>query len=259
MERITSNSHIFITLLISFLLSLGTTSYAKESNQKAVDAAVANPERSDKDRQLDSMRKPGEVLAFFGIKRGMSVLDVFGGGGYYTEILSYLVGEKGHVTLYNNVPWESFVSKALGPRLENNRLPNVKSHIADPRDLGNLNRKYDAAIFILGLHDIYYEDDEDWPLIDKKQFIDDIYSAIKPGGILGIVDHNAIEGSDPKVVSKTLHRLDPAVAINDLEKAGFKLVANSDLLANPADPKTASVFSKEMRRKTDRSLLLFTK
>ena len=123
-------------------------------NAKSVKEAVEHQARTETDRVLDDKRKPTEVLEFFGIQPGMKVLDVFGGGGYYTEILSYLVGETGSVTLYNNSPWNAFVNKSVTERLKDNRLPNVKRVVLEPMGLETLEEKFDAAIFVLGMHDI---------------------------------------------------------------------------------------------------------
>jgi predicted methyltransferase len=68
------------------------------------DDALANQARSAKDREVDERRKPAEVLRYFEIEQGMRVFDVFAGGGYYSEIISYLVGPQGSVALYNSAP-----------------------------------------------------------------------------------------------------------------------------------------------------------
>ncbi len=225
-----------------------------------VQDAVKNPARTDKDREMDPKRKPSEVLAFFEIKPGMKVLDVFGGGGYYSEILSYLVGERGAVTLYNNSPWNSFVNKAVNERLQNSRLPNVERIVIEPADLDKVEGQYDAAIFVLGMHDIYYVDEENgWPAIDKAGFLLNIYRLLKDGGMLGIIDHNAVSGSDPSVVGKSVHRIDPAIVIKDVTAAGFTLESQADILRNPDDDLKTSVLDDSIRWQSDRSVMKFRK
>lgn len=242
-----------IIVVILFLYT--TTGFANN-----VQEAVGNPARTEKDRGLDAKRKPSEVLDFFGIKPGMNVLDIFGGGGYYAEILSYLVGEDGSVTLYNNSPWNSFVNKNVTERLKDNRLPNVKRVVLEPADLDNLEGKFDAAIFVLGMHDIYYVDEENgWPAIDKEGFLSNIHRLLKDGGVLGIVDHNAVPGTDPVIVGKSVHRVDPAVIIEDVQAAGFTFEGESNILRNPEDNLEMSVFDQSVSRKTDRSVLKFRK
>tara|TARA_B100001964_G_scaffold210108_1_gene244194 strand:- start:2493 stop:3233 length:741 start_codon:yes stop_codon:yes gene_type:complete len=229
-------------------------------NAKSVKEAVEHQARTETDRVLDDKRKPTEVLEFFGIQPGMKVLDVFGGGGYYTEILSYLVGETGSVTLYNNSPWNAFVNKSVTERLKDNRLPNVKRVVLEPMGLETLEEKFDAAIFVLGMHDIYYVDEENgWPAIDKEGFLANIHRLLKGGAVFGIIDHNAVSGTDPSVVGKSVHRIDPAVLIRDLTAAGFEFEGESNVLRNPNDTLDISVFDQSISRKTDRSILKFRK
>ncbi|MCH7833810.1 MAG: methyltransferase type 11, partial [Proteobacteria bacterium] len=85
-----------------------------ESPQAIIDGAiyadaVANPARSDSDRARDAGRKPAQVLDFMRIAPGMTVLDMFSGGGYYSELLSYVVGENGSVVAHSNEAYLSFV------------------------------------------------------------------------------------------------------------------------------------------------------
>jgi len=223
-----------------------------------IDTAVTNPARSDADVALDALRRPADVLRFFGIEPGMSVLDVFAGGGYYTEILSYLVGEYGSVTMYNNNPWDRFVMKSVDKRLEGHRLPNVERLITPPEELAGFGKQHDAAVFVLGMHDIYYADVENqWPAIDRAVFLQGIFNNLKPGGILGVIDHVADQGTDPGMVGKTLHRVDPEVIKSDLERAGFRYQARAYLLANDKDDHSLSVFAPELRWKSDRAVMLF--
>lgn len=243
---------VIVVIVVFFYASAGFAINVQE--------ALENPARTEKDRDLDAKRKPSEVLEFFGIKSGMKVLDVFGGGGYYAEILSYLVGEEGSVTLYNNSPWNNFVNKSVTERLKDNRLSNVKRVVLEPADLDNLEEKFDAAIFVLGMHDIYYVNEEDgWPAIDKEGFLANIHRLLKDGGVLGIIDHNAAPGTDPSVVGKSVHRVDPAVVIKDVQAAGFTFEGESNILRNPEDNLEIIVFDQSIRWKTDRSVLKFRK
>lgn len=237
-----------------------STSLEPAAERSLIQAAVDNPARPAADRTLDPMRQPVEVLTFFRIRPGMHVLDLFAGGGYYTEIISYLVGPAGSVTLYNNNPWNNFVNRQVEQRLDNNRLPNVRSLVASPAELAGIDERYDAAILILAMHDLYYEDsDNGWPRIDHRIFLDDIYGLLEPGGILGIIDHNALSGSDPEVVGKSLHRIDPGRVIDDLQAAGFIFEESSDVLRNPDDDLTGLVFTPELRWRSDRSVMRFRK
>jgi predicted methyltransferase len=246
------------TTLTAFLCALQLTSFHSHAND--YDQALNHANRSAEDRALDVKRKPAQVLEFFEIKPEMKVLDVFAGGGYYSEILSYLVGAQGQVTLYNNAPWEKFVSKAINERLRDGRLPNVQSLTAAPESLIERTEQYDAAIFILGMHDLYYADPSTgWVAIDKGLFLKGIYERLHKGAVFGVIDANAMTGADNRVIGETLHRVDPQAMIKDIEAAGFMLEAQGEFLRNPKDDRNTSVFLPENRYNTDRSVLKFRK
>lgn len=245
--------NIILALLLVSLLS--TNAFAD-----VYDDAVASPNRSDGDRDVDARRKPADVLRFFDVKPNTRVFDVFAGGGYYSELLASVVGKDGEVVLYNNAPWDNFVKTAVATRLKDNRLPNVTPLITSPESLSEHKGRYQSAIFVLGIHDLYYADPtQGWVAIDKPLFLKNIYDLLEDGGVFGVIDANAEAGADNKVVGKSLHRVDPAVMIEDIVAAGFTLEASSDLLRNSEDDKTTSVFKPENRYKTDRSVLKFRK
>jgi predicted methyltransferase len=239
------------------LIALSTPSFADNVN---IANALQSDSRSADDKKLDDLRHPADVLEFLGVEPGMAVFDIFAGGGYYTEILSHVVGSEGRVTHYNNAPWAAFVKQATDKRFSAGKLANVEMLVASPESLANQTPDFDAAIFVLGMHDVYYADPgTGWVSIDKDKFAKGMFNLLKPGGVLGVIDHNAVPGTDPAVVGKSVHRVDPAVIIADLTAAGFVLEATSELLANPQDDKTTSVFLPENRFNTDRSLLKFRK
>lgn len=243
-----------------FTLALGLFACAAPDIAVDYDMAVANEARSEKDRAVDERRKPAEIMSFYEIKPGMKVLDVFAGGGYYSELLSYVVGEAGEVTLYNNAPWENFVDEAVTTRLADNRLPNVDRLTATPESLIDLDRQYDAAIFILGMHDLYYSDPNiGWPEIDRQKFLKGIHHLLKDGAVFGVIDANSLSGANNAEVGQTLHRVDPQTLIDDIVAAGFSFEAQSGILRNPDDDKISSVFTPENRYRTDRSVLKFRK
>ncbi|TQV75473.1 class I SAM-dependent methyltransferase [Aliikangiella marina] len=245
-----------ILIVVIFLLLATSQKVTADIYQEA----LANPARSAADSENDKKRKPDKVLKFFGIEPGMRVFDIFAGGGYYSEILSYVVGEKGSVTLYNNQAWNNYVKKSVATRLLDNRLPNVNNYVAAPESLVELKQQYDAAIFILGMHDIYYADAKGgWPPIDKQKFLKGIHQILKPGGILGVIDANAKDGANNEIVGKTLHRADPKVLIRDLQAVGFELVGQSNMLSNENDDLISSVFEERNKYNTDRSVLKFKK
>ena len=213
-------------------------------------------ERHATDVKRDKSSKGAEVVALANIKPGMKVFDLLGGGGYYSEILNDVVGESGRVYLHNNKAYMPWIEKELVARLANNRLPNVQRYDKETPDLGLKQQSFDAMFYVLGYHDIYHQG-EGWK-IDKDSFLPQITSAIKSGGKLVIVDHSAKVGSGIKSAQK-LHRIDVEYVKEEVANLGFNLVVESNILANPKDQRTISPFKPEMRRKTDRFVLIFEK
>ncbi len=221
--------------------------------------AVAHPARSDADRERDAGRKPAEVLEFFGIKPGMTVLDMFSGGGYYAELLSYVVGPDGRVIAHTNSAYAGFVGDETVNRYAGNRLRNVESLLAENNELRLRSEVFDAVMLILSYHDIYYVDESGgWPKIDGPKMLAELLDGLKPGGILGVVDHYAAEGS-PRETGGTLHRIDSQIVIRELEAAGFLLVGEADFLRNMEDDHSKAIFNPEIRGRTDRFVLKFRK
>ncbi|PCJ28725.1 MAG: methyltransferase type 11 [SAR86 cluster bacterium] len=245
------------SLLLTFVSSSFCLSVFADGHT-AIDRAVSNSARLEEDSDRDAARKPVEVLEFFGIEPGMKILDVFAGGGYYAEILSYIVGAEGEVTLYNNGGWDGFVGQGVVDRLADNRLPNVQSIVMEADEFTLEANHYDAAVFVLGFHDLYYESDPGWPAIDADNFIDRLYGVIKPGGVLGIVDH-ASEPGVSVAVANSLHRIDPGIIRSDLISAGFVLEEESDILRNQLDNRNIPMSDPSVRGQTDRVVMRFRK
>lgn len=261
------------TILTLVLLTLSRIGYsttapsAETSAASAADAAlpslyelaVASPERPDADRERDAARKPAQVLEFFGIRPGMTVLDMFSGGGYYTELLSYVVGSAGRVVAHTNSAYAAFVGDEAVNRYAGNRLRNVEVLLAENNELRLRAEVFDAVMLILSYHDIYYVDEDNgWPRIDGPKMLAELLKALKPGGVLAVVDHYAADGS-PRETGGTLHRIDPQIVINELEAAGFVLVNQADFLRNADDDHSKTVFNPEIRGRTDRFVLKFRK
>ncbi|MFQ5534587.1 MAG: methyltransferase domain-containing protein [Sphingomonadales bacterium] len=196
----------------------------------AIAAAVANPARSEQARVRDAGRKPTEILTFFGVKPGMTVLDVGAGSGYYTEILDAAVGPGGKV-LAQNTPgdfYDNFLKTSFEPLAE--RLANVEPYLISMTDIDLEDATLDAAFIFLIYHHMHYNPDEGEALPGRtKAILARIRAALKPGGILGIIEHAAPDGAS-RADSAPLHRVDPATTKLDITGQGFDLAAESDLL-----------------------------
>jgi predicted methyltransferase len=224
------------------------------------DQAVAHAGRSDKDLQRDARDRPAEVMAFAGFKPGMNVADIFAGGGYYSELISYVVGPGGEVLMVNNVPYEDYAKDDIKARFSNEaRLPNVTRSVVESCDLQLGTGTLDAATIVMSYHDLFYADPlGGWPKIDEPHFLDQIFKALKPGGTFLIVDHAAKAGAGSSVAFE-LHRIDEDFAIKDITSHGFVYVGHYDKLRNPDDDRSKTVFDKTIRGKTDRFVHLYRK
>ncbi len=199
------------------------------------------------------------MLEFFGIDRGMDVLDMFSGGGYYTEIVAYVVGPEGSVDAHSNSAYAEFVGAEVETRYADDRLANVRPLMAENNELDLAPGSYDAILMVLAYHDIYYVAPEDgWPRIDGPALVSEFYEGLRPGGVLGVVDHYAAAGSPPET-GNTLHRIDPDIVIAELESAGFVLDGQSDILRNMDDDHRLNMAAPEVRGRTDRFVLRFVK
>ncbi|MFT4672211.1 MAG: putative methyltransferase [Pseudohongiellaceae bacterium] len=123
------------------------------------------------------------------------------------------MGTDGSVTLYNNGGWDGFVGAGVAERLADNRLPTVESMVTNPDATNFTSNTYDAAVFLLGFHDLYYAA-EGWPAIDADSFMSAIYDSVKSGGVIGIVDHAGTLGVSIEVANAP-HRIDPWIIHHD--------------------------------------------
>jgi predicted methyltransferase len=248
---------------LAFLLSataIASAAAPARSSQREIQAAVSDPGRSEADRERDKTSEPVEVLGFFGVEPGMRVLDLLSGGGYYSEILAYAVGAEGGVVAHVNDIYEKYHGKAIAERYRDNRLPNVERLISNAPELKLGSEAFDMILMVLVYHDIYYvsESNPKHPQIDRDRFFAQIHRALKPGGVLAIVDHSAEPGTG-KRAAQDLHRIDESFTKKDIESAGFVFDRESNVLRNPEDERTMLVFDYRIRRKTDRFVYRFLK
>lgn len=236
------SSQRWVTFLATVLM-LAMAGPANADLAPGFDEALAAPQRPQEDKDRDAMRKPRQVLEFAGIGAGQRVLDMIAGGGWYTEVLSAAVGPEGHVISQNVPRFADRVGVPLKARAE--RLGNVEIVFSDLADL-DVGEPVDAALTALNLHDFYNKGEE-----QGQMLVDAAYKALKPGGVFIVIDHVGIPGQD----NSKLHRMEPGPARAMLERAGFKIEAESDMLSNAADDHTLPVFDPSLGRNTDRFLI----
>jgi len=225
------------------------------------DDAVAHAGRPAADLKRDAIDHPAEVLRLSGIGPGMQVADILGAGGYNAELLSYIVGPSGHVLILNNAATDNWSGNYWKTRLANDRLPNVEHRTIDLQHLPLPDRSLDAEVFIKDYHDLYWIDDDPkslWPKMRPSIVLDEMARVLRPGGILLLVDHSARPGTG-RAAAQKLHRIDEVYARADFEKHGFELVATSDVLRRPDDPRDQITYTGPMVGKTDRFVMVFHK
>jgi predicted methyltransferase len=225
------------------------------------DTAVQHPGRGAEDLKRDAHDHPAELLRLAGIKPGMKVADVMAGDGYYSELLSYIVGPNGHVLLLNNKAYDKWSDGGWEKRLAGNRLANVEHRTVDLEHLDVPEHSLDALLLIKTYHDFYWVDTTGktpWPKMDPAVVLDQLTRVLKPGGLVLLEDHSAKPGTG-SADAGTLHRIDEAYTVRDFEKRGFKVVARSDLLRRPDDKRELVSYTPPGLGKTDRFVVVFRK
>jgi len=242
-------------------LALAGTPLAVQAAQKAmpVAAAVASPSRTPDNVKLDESRKPAQVLAFFGLKPGMNVIDLFGSNRYWSEIMAPAVGSKGHVLVWEPTQFYGGKSAAAfaGFVAKN---PNVQI-VSTPFEAPSLPKNFaDFVILNMNYHDTYWQSDQyKIPRMDPAAFLKTVYDSMKHGAVIGVIDHVANPNNDTRATVDKYHRIDPTVVKADFKRAGFVLVGSSDMLRNPADTHDLEVFDPKIQGHTDRFVFKFKK
>lgn len=219
----------------------------------SIKEALADPKRPADQVAQDASRKPAETIAFAGIKPGQQVADFLPGGGYFTRLLSDVVGPTGHVTMLETTRWgaDNIASdqKVIDQGYKNVSLdtaPFGQFHLAAPVDVFFTARNY---------HDLLIAK---YGVVDMAAFNRQVFAALKPGGIYLVLDHSAPDGSG-SAGTTTNHRIDEALVKSQVTAAGFKFEGESQVLRNPADDRKLSVFDKKIQGHTDQFILKFRK
>ncbi|WP_375393879.1 class I SAM-dependent methyltransferase [uncultured Sphingomonas sp.] len=219
----------------------------------AVNAAVADPTRPDKDRGQDAARHPAELLAFLGLTAGQTIADVWP-GDYWDRLFADVVGPTGKVYAVH-LPEADKAEKVAVPA--EGSMP-IEGHanvvaVVTPANSFALPTKADVIWIRQNYHDLY---DPFMGPVNVPAFNKAVYRALKPGGRFVVIDHAAPAGSR-LAATDTTHRIDPAVVKADMAAAGFKFVGESNVLRNPADARTAAVFDPAIRGHTDQFVYVF--
>ena len=248
---------IFAKSLLVLLLFCAGSQFSHAIDQEALRRAISGPDREVTDFARDEARKPVEVLDFLGLEEGMTVLDLYAAGGYYTFILSKAVGNDGVVYAQNTPRGLRFEEgrqnitqgEALNAKIERGNLDNVEQIIRPLSEIGLQQDTLDMVIVAQTIHDYYNPNPQ-----RALEMLIRIKALLKPGGILGITDHIGIAGRK----NRQMHRMETQQAIDVAEQAGF-LVESSELLRSEADDHSRDIFDPRLNRNTDRFLLKLQK
>ncbi len=230
---------ILLVLLSWFLFTVAknATSTITESEQYKLANAVTSAHRVQANKARDSYRNPGKTLAFFGIRSDMTVVEVWPGKGWYTEIIAPFIKSGNGQFIAAGFPqnagpeWRQTMAKEYQDWMEQSpeQYDQVKVVELGPPSYWNLapSESVDAIYTFRNVHN--------WLKggYETKMF-DTFYKALKPGGILGVVDHRARPDTDIETM-KTSGYLTEKLVISLAEQAGFVLEAKSELNANSLD------------------------
>jgi predicted methyltransferase len=242
----TISRRILMTGMALVALSLG-------AHASSIKEAMADPKRPADQVAQDAARKPADTIAFAGVKPGQRVADFLPGGGYFTRLLSDVVGPSGHVTMLETTGWgaDNIASdqKVIDDGYKNvslNTAPFGQFHLAAPVDVFFTSRNY---------HDLLIAK---YGVVDMAAFNARVFAALKPGGVYLVLDHSAPDGSGSATTAST-HRIDEALVKSQVAAAGFKFEGESAALRNRADDRKLSVFDKKIQGHTDQFILKFRK
>jgi predicted methyltransferase len=293
-DRTNPGGNSFIALLASamFLLSAcsdmgtraATSSNTSMLSRERISEIIASPDRSVADRNNDKRRKPDQTLAFIGVRPGMVAVDLSAGNGYTTELLARALGPTGRVygqsaprapdssarksvtpegssappapgrqNTATASPRRLTSPEALAERARNpgaaNIIPVVRN-FEDPIPPEVASGAVDLVTLMFNYHDLGHMG------VDRSRMNRAVFAALKPGGTYVIADHSGRPGTGISEAG-TLHRIEEDFLRQEVESAGFKLVAQGDFLRNPSDPRDRN--TPEPPQPKDDFLLKFIK
>ena len=248
---------LYAWAVVATLMFSSAAGYAEETPKSIVDA-VEDVSRPAEQRALDAFRRPAQVIAFAGVGPGDRVAEFMPGNAYFTRILSRIVGPLGRVNAFtpeeqikNCDPSEVAGSRAIE---HDPQYANVVPLLASVNAF-SVPEKVDVLWTAQNYHDLH---DAFLRPADMKKVNVAFFQALKPGGILLIIDHVAAVGSGLRDTER-LHRIDPVSVRHEVESAGFVFEGELTVLRNREDDHTLSVFDAAIRGRTDQFVFKFRK
>lgn len=242
----------------ALLLAFGCTTVPAPLATADYAAILADPSRPADDLKDDAARKPAEVLAFAGLRPGDTVVEMEGGRGWFSFLISKAIGPEGKL-IVQYPPEFAYGDPAYKARVDGGQLPNATITKTHFDKLEAADGSVDKVLWILGPHEVWYTPKDTQGLGDPAKSFAEIARVLKPGGEFIAMDHAAVAGTPALTSAQTLHRIDPAHVLAAAKTAGLVYVESSDILANPEDDRTKSPFAPDLRRHTDQFLFRFRK
>lgn len=220
---------------------------------------VGAPGRPAEMVALDAGRLPAAVLAQSQIRTGARVMDVMAGQGYYTELLARHVGPGGRVFAIEPVNYMEDPKTVAAWDAVKKRQPNVDLIVGAPGEAA-MPENLDAAFFHLTYHDLYWQSEKfKYPRTDVDAYNARLFAALKPGGVVIIIDHHGVPGMDSRLQADKTHRIDAEVVKADMMRAGFRFAGSVPILEIAGDDPARLVFDPALRGKTNRFYYRFVK
>lgn len=229
----------FIALLLTATISFASIQASALTDDTHLTKAVHSDMRLEKDIARDVNRKPASIMAFAGVEKGQTIVDMLAGSGYYSELFSLAVGESG--TVFTQMSRADDARTAL--------FANMKK-LSD-RNLADMTGQADLVFTALNYHDMVNSDK-----FDRPAMLANIKTHLKDGGVFVVIDHAATVGTGISQTN-TLHRIDKDYVIAEVVAAGFVLDGESEDLTSDKDDHTLKVFDPSIRGISDRFVLRF--
>jgi predicted methyltransferase len=254
-------------LFLFCLIAISQHSLATAVDEAAVLAAMNKPGRLSNDITRDARSQPQAVIPLLALETGDRVVDIFAGGGYYTELLASVVGIDGEAILHNNGGFEAWGVNGLTDRFAEERDPgNISRHTRSGINLDLGENSLDGVLLVMAFHDLYVVpkryNGEEYVAVGNPAntgyFLEQILAALKPGGRFVVVDHSGDAAMEHDVIAD-LHRIEESFTRSEIENAGFNFVDSSDALRNYEDDRSMIVFDLDVQFRTDRFIFAFEK
>jgi len=241
-----------VAVATSMMLLLGGAAFAA-AMPDYVTSAVSDTTRPKNEREADAIRMPAETLAFAGVKPGMVVGELYPCGGYFSRMLSNVVGAKGKIYGLETTRWKGCMPADEKVAAE----PAHANFTVKAEEFGAFTLPVQVDVFWItqNYHDLHIKE---YGNVDMAAFNKHVFASLKKGGTYFILDHQANPGTSEDDIAK-LHRIEKAQLIREVTAAGFRLEAEGDFLHRVGDDHTKTIFDDAIRGKTDQYALKFVK